>query len=353
MDIKMSDDYNKSSSIQFNDGLPLVNELTKAIQEMNLQNPDRFKNNSDAFIICDLGCSMGLSSVQFLKAVLTEIKKINPALPIEVYLEDTPFNDFDLALKTVTAGLQEFTGVKYQALPKSFYEKLFENSSVDLFFSSYALHWLPEALFPQDEQFLYVCDDDKIIQKDYVKMEKYINDCWKQKMHLRAEELKPNGKFLFHVPFTGSDHHYNPKSIVKFRIARQAFNKVLQNNSCFELSNQMYIPATLINEHHLQEHTKVDFVIEDIVKLGSIPCIYKDTEEFLDVTCGYIKSYTFGIIKSVLAKNLKPEQVEKILSETIESWRKDLLQVENDDYSLYRQVIKVSVNPNRVIKNNK
>ena len=141
-----------------------------------------------------------LSSVQFLKAVLSELKKINPVLPIEVYLEDSTLNGFDLTLKTVTSELLQFTGVLYHSLPKSFYEKLFPNSSVDLFFSSFAMNYLPDTPFNQSNQLLYACDGDKDFKKDYVNMESYINNCWKQQMELRSEELKPNGKILVHIP---------------------------------------------------------------------------------------------------------------------------------------------------------
>ena len=71
MEVKMSDDYNTSGIIQYRLGRALSEELISTITEMNSKNPERFKNIYEPFIICDLGCSLGHSTVQFLKPIFT------------------------------------------------------------------------------------------------------------------------------------------------------------------------------------------------------------------------------------------------------------------------------------------
>ena len=327
---KMSDDYNNSGKIQTKFGNLLVDELSKTIKEININNPERLQNNNEPFIICDLGCSLGLSSIQFLQEIFTEIRKINKNLPIEVYLEDTPFNDFSLTLKTVNENLKEFSGVKYHTLPISFYEKLFPANSVDLFYSSFAMNWLPGCPFSQN-QLIYACDNNKEFQPDYDKMESYINNCWGTQMELRNTELKPNGRILVNIPLIELDPTKSANVLLKYRLAKKVVNNVLSNYGCTELSDQMSIPLSFNSEKNLRETSKNKINITDIVKVESGQR-NADREQYAAEYSVFFTSFTFGIYKDALSKKFKAIEVEEILANIKNQWKEALLKIDNFYY---------------------
>ena len=92
--------------------------------------------------IADLGSAGGVNAIQLLRYVEGILHEKGEHLrPIEYYFEELPTSDFNELIKTIHA-----TNLSDQFYPmfigKSFYEKLFPPSSVDLFLSYITLHWL-------------------------------------------------------------------------------------------------------------------------------------------------------------------------------------------------------------------
>jgi len=343
VEIQMSDDYNKVGKIQYIMGDSLVNELINTIKDIHLKFPQRLLNNNEPFIICDLGCSLGHTSTKFLRAIFEEVKNINKDLPIEVYLEDTPFNNFEMTLKVVKEALNDFSGITYNALPKSFYESLFPESIVDLFYSSFAMHWLTNCSFPQN-QLVYYCDGDKESQPDYDNMESFICNCWKQQMDLRTNELKPGGYLITQVPVINTNSELALKYIQKYRIGKKLFDSVLINNNCSKLIEKVCIQTCNFNEKLLRENVSKNMMINRYTNVETEKQVYSDDLKINAIEIAdFLKSYTFGIFRSILLKSINESQVEKILLETENCWKEEFSKLKLDS-TIYAAILNISVN---------
>ena len=92
--------------------------------------------------ITDLGSAGGVNAIQLLKFVENILHENGERhRPIEYYFEDLPTSDFNELVGTI-----HNSNLSDQFYPmiigKSFYEKLFPPSSVDLCLSYITLHWL-------------------------------------------------------------------------------------------------------------------------------------------------------------------------------------------------------------------
>jgi hypothetical protein len=55
-----------------------------------------------------------------LKAIIQEVRKYSPDMPIQIYLNDLPECRFDLTFKTVSAALKGFSNIYLIAVGKDF-----------------------------------------------------------------------------------------------------------------------------------------------------------------------------------------------------------------------------------------
>ena len=94
--------------------------------------------------IADLGSAGGVNAIQLLRYVEGILHENGEHLrPIEYFFEELPTSDFNELVKTIHE-----SNLSDQFYPmvigKSFYEKLFPPSSVDLFLSYITLQWMKD-----------------------------------------------------------------------------------------------------------------------------------------------------------------------------------------------------------------
>ncbi|XP_004495805.1 probable caffeine synthase MTL2 [Cicer arietinum] len=108
--------------------------------------------------IADLGCSSGPNTLMAISNILNTIHKSSfklnhKKLVFQIYLNDLFENDFNNIFKLLPdfhQSMQHETGENVgacfvNATPGSFYGRLFPNYSIDIFHSSYCVHWLSQA----------------------------------------------------------------------------------------------------------------------------------------------------------------------------------------------------------------
>mgnify|MGYP001168878581 CR=1 FL=1 len=157
--VRMTQDYNQNSHAQRNSALCSITNITACVREMIEKNPDRFKNNELPFTIADLGCAEGNNAIPAPDSILILIREISPEPPISIYLNDTPSNDFSLAMKTVNSGLEKHKNVWIYSIGRSFYERLFPENSMDLIISTSSVHWIPRSPAPLTPMFCCLTDE--------------------------------------------------------------------------------------------------------------------------------------------------------------------------------------------------
>jgi len=93
-------------------------------------------NRDGPFVVCELGCATGANSVEPIRRVLEAVPRDRQVL---VYQNDLPSNAWIKVLDLVPQWSDERSS--HAILGRSFYEPLLPPNSVDLSFSSTAIHW--------------------------------------------------------------------------------------------------------------------------------------------------------------------------------------------------------------------
>ena len=99
----------------------------------------------------DLGCSCGQNALVVAGAIvqhMTDMYASRGHVPPEfcIYFSDLPSNDFNTLFRllpdySAAAGNRRFFGA---GVPGSFYDRLFPESFIDVFTSTFSLHWLSQ-----------------------------------------------------------------------------------------------------------------------------------------------------------------------------------------------------------------
>lgn len=174
-------------------------KIEETVKEMIKENPNRFENNSNPFVMVDLGCADGRSATPAFDLMIKVIREVNQDLPICIYLVDAPSTDFSLAMKNVTSGLEKYSNIWIYSIGRSFYESLFPPNSVDLIHSSHALHFIPKV--PGTLNSLAYFDVDTMSETPEGKeWQKEAIEAWEKLLCLREKELKKDGCMIGLIP---------------------------------------------------------------------------------------------------------------------------------------------------------
>lgn len=155
------------------------------------------------FTIVDYGCADGGTSMPLMYACVEELRKIHgDSLPIQVVYEDQPVNDFKslfLRLHDLLPGPKsyflDFPNVFVTACGTSFYSQCLPSNSVQLGFSSTAMHWLRDKPREGKGAFCHLFVEDKETAE---KLKKQAADDWELLMLQRTKEMSP-GSTRVHI----------------------------------------------------------------------------------------------------------------------------------------------------------
>lgn len=102
----MSEVYNEACGDWSNASIiTTMRDLVACVTRYHELAPERFEDTDTPFVIAEFGCATGAASVIPLKAIISAVRKIQPEMPIQVFLNDLPENHHSLAIAAVTEGL--------------------------------------------------------------------------------------------------------------------------------------------------------------------------------------------------------------------------------------------------------
>lgn len=120
--------------------------LTSSIRKHLVLPTNSDSASNRVFRIADLGCSVGPNTFASIDTIIGSVvseyrtKCLGPEIPeFQVFFNDQVSNDFN----TLFRNLPPERAYTAAGVPGSFHGRLFPESSVDLFHSAFALHWLP------------------------------------------------------------------------------------------------------------------------------------------------------------------------------------------------------------------
>ncbi|MED6183478.1 hypothetical protein PIB30_038157 [Stylosanthes scabra] len=178
---------------------------TEKVLHMNHGMGDNSYANNSIIQVADLGCSSGPNALQMVSNVIDIVdntsRNMNLKPPVfQFFLNDLFKNDFNsifTLLPQFLKTLEEKKGHNFgpcfiNAIPGTFYKKLFPDNFLHLVHSSFSLHWLSQAPkeFVNKENIYLTRTSPPAMHKAY--LEQFRKD-FKQFLKLRSQELVSKG----------------------------------------------------------------------------------------------------------------------------------------------------------------
>jgi hypothetical protein len=153
-----------------------------------------------AFCLTDMGCADGGSSMSLVRQCIEHVREREPSRQVSVVYTDQPRNNYN-SLFRILHGIEEgpqpsylndFGGVFATASGSSFYRQMVPDNSLDLGFSSTAMHWLSHK----------PCDITNHVQAvgangdELAAFQRQAEADWCTILEQRARELRPGGRLV-------------------------------------------------------------------------------------------------------------------------------------------------------------
>lgn len=245
--------YSKNSRLQAAMKQAPMLSLDEGLERMTLP------YNGEAVVVADLGSSSGPNTISTISHI---VDKLRPRLPKDIefqaYFNDLPSNDFNNLFQLLSNDSRT-KNLFSAGVPGSFFDRLFPQSSVHIFYSAFSVHWLskiPDAVLDKDSPAynkgnLWIRHSPSAVATAY--RQQALLDL-KNFLQARAAELVSGGLLFFVYCGRSSSEPNNPANTF-FGKALAGFNEI-----CSEL----------IGEGLLTEHQRDTF---------NFPVYMRDTED--------------------------------------------------------------------------
>lgn len=193
--------YNRHSGLQhanLQSALPLLEDAVRAIDA----------DSGRAVTIADYGASQGRNSMAPMATAIDLIRSNDAERVVQVVHTDLPSNDFTslfgLLADDPTSYLQGREGVFPSAVGRSYFDMILPPDSVDIGWSSNALHWMSHS--PVD-----VADHGWAVYSQSVEaraaVDAVLAEDWLRFLNARSAELRPGGRLVCQFLGRGPDGH--------------------------------------------------------------------------------------------------------------------------------------------------
>ncbi|XP_028776123.1 probable S-adenosylmethionine-dependent methyltransferase At5g38780 [Neltuma alba] len=276
------------------------------------------QNSCNTFRIADLGCSVGPNTFFTVQNIIDSVKLklsdqshegrrgLEYSLEFQVFFNDHAGNDFNTLLKSLPEDKQYFAA----AVPGSFHGRLFPESSIHVFNSSYALHWLskvPKEIVDKNSsaynkgKIYFTSEDKKVIEAYSAQFERDIESF----LNSRASELVPGGIVTFLIPSVppNSKNRFEANANIIGNVLVDMVNKGVISEELVDSFNiPMYMPASEEVKSLIEKNGK--FRIERSELLLRL-----FTEQLPDVhsACMHMRAVWEGIFKEHFGEELVDE----------------------------------------------
>jgi hypothetical protein len=183
--------YNRNSSLQaanLTSALPLLEEAARTI----------LLDGAGRLVIADYGSSEGRNSMRPMRAAIDVLRaRTDAARPIEVIHTDLPSNDFT-SLFTIlsddpTSYLSGQENVFAAAVGRSYFDAILPPESVDLGWSSNALHWLSRNPIDVADHGWAIFSASK---EAHEKLDALLADDWRRFLLARSSEMRQGAQLV-------------------------------------------------------------------------------------------------------------------------------------------------------------
>lgn len=246
------------------------------------------------FRVLDLGCADAGTSLPLMHHICQLVRAAEPQTPIEIVYEDQQTNDWTCVFERVhhviptssapAKDIADYGNVFVWATGTSFYKQCVTAESVDVAFSSTAMHWLTDAPCTIPDALHPACTKDPVVQAQFRK--RGVEDMATILQH-RAAELKPGGWFVLTNFAVDADGQFLGKTASMKESMHDTFAALWKEIATDEIFNATNFP----NQYRTQaEHVEA---VPSTLTLTS----YKDQL----VRCPFHERFMWGGYKSAEA----------------------------------------------------
>ncbi|XP_068686578.1 uncharacterized protein [Montipora foliosa] len=301
------------------------------------------------FTIADFGCADGGTSMPLLYACVKELRKIHgDSLPIHVIYEDQPVNDFKslfLRLQGLIPGPKsyflDFPNVFVSTCGTSFYSQCLPPQSINLVFSSTAMHWLRDR----------PCNVTGALHHTMITVpkekERFRNQAakdWETILLARAKELAPGGRMIlvqFAVDKEGQFLGTTKKVPVSMHHTMRDLWKELMHDGL--ISQEEFGKTTFVNYYRTVQEFKEPFESSEspVRKAGLrlisietkvVPCPYRekwlknggDPKEHARWYVPTTRTWSNATFVSALSDSRTSEEKANIVEELFQRYEKEV-----------------------------
>ncbi|MGB5708880.1 MAG: hypothetical protein WBM41_18890 [Arenicellales bacterium] len=157
-----------------------------------------FSADPGGFMMADMGCADGGTSLEMIRSVLSKLQQLAPGLDATVVYADQPANDFN-ALVNIVHGrtafdswIEEFENAWPLFSGSSFYLQAVPDNTLDLVFSATAMHWL-------SKKPCNITDHVHMVGASGEDLERFTTQAredWETILMCRARELKSGSRMV-------------------------------------------------------------------------------------------------------------------------------------------------------------
>lgn len=173
--------YNSVSISQLKVAQQFIPELVEALKSVD--------NESKTYLsIADYGCSEGMNSITTFTEAFLQFRQVS-STPIFITHTDLPENNWSAVNKAAGDPEKSYVSlgdIFFSTLGRSFYNQIFPESSIDIGYSSFAMHYLSKRCQRGPGEYGWIFPNARRQGfQDFTHL-----------LSLRIKELKPNGTFL-------------------------------------------------------------------------------------------------------------------------------------------------------------
>lgn len=187
-----SDSYSAATRLQAAGLAPAITVFEKAAAEVPIPKPPQ------PIVIADYGASNGLNSLLPIGAAIAVLRKrTRPEHAVLVAHTDRPDNDFSEMFANLENDPDTYLGKDRatfaSAVGRSFYSQILPSNSVNLGWSSWAIHWLSRVPCGiEDHIQVNHCSDEKV-RSAFARQAAHD---WHEFVAFRGRELSPGGRLV-------------------------------------------------------------------------------------------------------------------------------------------------------------
>jgi salicylate 1-O-methyltransferase len=206
-----SGSYTASSRLQAAGLRPAITLFERAADLVPLPRPPQ------PVVVADYGASTGHNSLLPMSAAIAVIRKrTRPEHSILVVHTDVPDNDFTVLFQTLEEDpdtyLRKDGATFASAVGRSFYGQILPSNSVNLGWSSWAIHWLGRVPAPIPDHVQVDYSGDQAVQAAYAKQAAHD---WHEFLAFRGRELCPGGRLVVMTMAVGENGEFGLRPMLE------------------------------------------------------------------------------------------------------------------------------------------